>query len=70
MSAGGHAARLHALTQDLLQRWRQTREVWRDAKAREFEERYLRELEAVVTAAGHGMEQLEHVLRKIRHDCE
>jgi hypothetical protein len=70
MSTGAHAARLTALTKDLIQRWRQTRDVWRDAKAREFEERYVRELDAAVNAAASSIEQVEAVLRKIRSDCE
>jgi hypothetical protein len=69
MSTGGQAARLAPLTRDLLQRWAQTREVWRDTKAREFEERFIREFEAAANAALVGLEQLESVLRKVREDC-
>ena len=70
MSGGGNAARLAALTQALLERWRQTREVWSDVKAEEFESRFLAPLEAGVESAVRGLEQLESVLRSIRSDCE
>jgi len=70
MSTGANAARLATLTKDLVGRWRQTREVWRDTKAREFEEHTIRELDAAVNAAVNSIEQVEAVLRKIRSDCE
>ena len=45
MSASANGARLAALTKELLVRWQHTREYWRDNKAREFEQRYLLELD-------------------------
>jgi hypothetical protein len=41
-----------------------------DAKAREFEERYMLELETTVNSAVTGMGNLERVIRKVRSDCE
>ena len=70
MSEGGHAARLASLTRELLQRWYQTREVWADGKAREFEERFIREIESEVKATLPAIEQLESILQRVRHDCE
>lgn len=70
MTTGGHANRLAGLSRDLRERWQQTRESWNDAKAREFEETYLRELDTAVNAALTGLQHLEGTLRKIRHDCE
>jgi len=70
MSASANGARLAALTKELLVRWQHTREYWRDNKAREFEERYLLELESTVNSAITGIANLESVLRKIRSDCE
>jgi uncharacterized protein YukE len=70
MSAGGNANRLASLTRELNQRWQQTREGWSDSKAIEFEERYMRGVQAAVQAAVGGMNQLESTLRKIRNDCE
>ncbi len=68
MSSNG--ARLAAITKDLLIRWQQTREHWKDAKAREFEERYMLQLESTVNAAITGIANLENVIRKVRSDCE
>ena len=71
MSSGGAgSARLVALTKELTERWQQTRETWRDSKATEFEERYVRELRSAVDSAANSIAQLESLLRKIRSDCE
>jgi len=61
---------LAALTKELLNRWQQTRECWMDAKAREFDERYMLELESKVKSATAGIANLEGVIRKVRSDCE
>jgi hypothetical protein len=70
MSMAANGERLASLTKELLGRWRQTREYWMDAKAREFEEHYLVELEATVRTAAQAIQNLEGVIRKIRSDCE
>lgn len=68
MSASGQ--RIGALTKDLMNRWRQTKESWRDAKADEFEREFLIELQTSVDKSLHVMEQLDKLLAKIRHECE
>jgi hypothetical protein len=65
-----NAARLAGLTKDLLNRWRQTREYWRDAKSLEFEQKYLAELTSSVDRAVGVIDQLDKLLAKIRRDCE
>lgn len=70
MSTGASGAQLEALTKELLSRWHQTRECWMDAKAREFDERYMLELESLVRSAAASIANLESVLRKVRSDCE
>lgn len=70
MSASAGGARLATLTRELLARWHQTREHWRDDKAREFEERYILELESAVNSAASGIADLERIIGKIRSDCE
>ena len=70
MSTGGNAARLASLTQALVERWHTTRGSWSDAKAQEFENRFMKDLESAVESAVIGIEQLESVLRTIRRDCE
>jgi len=70
MSTSASGARLAALTKELLNRWQQTRECWMDGKAREFDERYMLELESMVKSATTGIANLEGVIRKVRSDCE
>lgn len=70
MTPGAGSARLVALTKELTERWQQTRESWRDAKALEFEERYIRELQSAVDSAANSIAQVESLLRRIRSDCE
>jgi hypothetical protein len=70
MSAGGNGVRLATLTKELLGRWRQTREYWMDDKGREFEERYMVELESTANSAFTSLGNLERVMRKVRNDCE
>jgi hypothetical protein len=70
MSTGASGARLTALTKELLNRWQQTRESWMDTKAREFDERYMLDLQSMVKSATTSMSNLEIVLRKVRSDCE
>ena len=66
----GSGQRLGALTRDLSNRWQHTKESWHDAKAGEFEQKYLEELYTSVDKAMHVMEQLDRLLAKIRSECE
>jgi len=70
MSTSGSGARLSALTKHLTERWRETRQQWMDAKAVEFEERFVRELETTANVTAAGIDNLEQILRKVRSDCE
>lgn len=70
MSLAASKSRLAALTKDLTARWRETRESWRDERAREFEQRYMDDLLSSVTATLNTIDQLERVLNRIRQDCE
>jgi len=60
---------LAAALQNLNVAWQEVRGYWRDAKAVEFEERYLRELPSRTAQAAAVMADLEKVLKKARHDC-
>ena len=57
------------LTKDLLRSWEQTRAVWRDQKAEEFERAYLKDLESSVNRAIYGMEKLDGMLTRVKKDC-
>jgi len=66
----GNASKLMALTKGLSVQWEQTREHWRDAKGREFEQHFLDPLWSGVDRALPVMEQLDQLIKKIRSDCE
>lgn len=70
MSLTANKARLGEMTKDLLARWQETHEQWRDGKATEFEIKYLRELKSDVDKAMGAMSELEKLLAKMRNDCE
>ena len=70
MSVGGSKAALSETTKELLERWHQTKESWRDQKAEEFEKTFLERLPDQVTAALRAMEELEKLLTLIHADCE
>jgi len=66
----GAGQRIGALTKDLVNRWQQTRESWRDDKALEFERQYIEELTSGVDKAMQVIDQLDKLMAKIRSDCE
>ncbi len=57
------------LTKELLRSWEQTRAVWKDQKAEEFEQTYLNDLESSVNRAIYGMEKLDGMLKRVKKDC-
>jgi hypothetical protein len=70
MSVMGNKARLEALTKELWVHWLETKETWRDAKADEFEHKYLEELKTGVDKTVTIIEQLDKVVAVIKRDCE
>ena len=70
MNSSATRARLDRLTKDLLFNWDETRAAWRDAKAQEFEQKYLEELRLRVEKAAAGISKLDELLTKVRTDCE
>ena len=70
MSLSGSKNRLVAITNELSNRWDETKNYWRDAKSQEFEQRYLVELFANVDKTVTVMEKLNELLTKVRNDCE
>ncbi len=55
---------------ELMNRWLETRQSWDDARAEEFEQKYLRELEADLRTAGSAMDQMGILINQARRDCE
>lgn len=66
----GNGLKLAAITKELAQNWRQTKESWHDAKSDEFEHKYLEELFASVDKAVAVIDELDKLVSKIRSDCE
>jgi len=69
MSVGTSRGTLGTAAKNLTTSWQQTRSHWRDAKAREFEERYLVPLVEEISRVGPVLEELDAVLTKIRKNC-
>ena len=65
-----YSNRLAAVTKELWTHWQETRVYWQDARAAEFEQRYLSELLSGVDKSVFAMEELDKLLTKIRKDCE
>ncbi len=70
MSLNAEKARLVGITRDLTVRWAETRNSWRDARAQEFEKRYMLELNVRLDRVVNVIEKLDVLLAKVRSDCE
>jgi hypothetical protein len=70
MSASGSRGLLTLATRQLMSRWEETRNSWRDQKAAEFESLYLAELGHTVSSALKILDDLDHLLEKIHADCD
>jgi len=70
MRLGASRGRLSNATKQLFSSWKEARKDWRDAKARQFEEKYLVDLKDSVERSLIVMEELDKVLDQIRKDCE
>lgn len=62
-------ATLSAALQNLHVAWQEVRGHWRDAKALEFEERFLKELPTRATQATSLMAEIDKIVKKVKHDC-
>jgi len=69
MSLSGNKSRLAAITKELSVRWLETKNYWKDAKAQEFEHRYMEELLVRVDKTVTVIEKLDDLLTKVRKDC-
>ena len=70
MNTSANGKQLVAATKDLVRRWEETKECWQDAKATEFEQKYLFELMAAMERAAPVFDDLDKLLNRIRSDCE
>ena len=62
MSMSANRSRLVAITKELSNQWQNTKESWRDAKAAEFEKKYMVELLAAVDSALLVLDQLDKLV--------
>ena len=69
MSVNDSRAKLARATKDLFIQWRETTGVWRDENARRFEKKYLDYLQAELQKTAVGMQQIDAVINRIKHDC-
>ncbi len=69
MNVNSYKARLVSITKELSAQWEQTREYWRDSKAREFEQHYLADLISSVDRASTVIDEMEKVFAKLKKDC-
>jgi hypothetical protein len=67
---GSSRARLAHATRDLMVAWEAARSNWRDARATEFQSRFLEGLPEATGAAISAMEELAALLGRVRQDCE
>lgn len=70
MSLNASKSRLQSITRDLLNQWHDTRDTWRDSKARDFEVEFLDELNSSVEHAAIVISKLDEIVGRIRKDCE
>ena len=68
ISANGRA--LAIATKDLLLRWEETKQFWQDAKAADFEQEYLTQLQTAVDCATPVFEELDKLVTRVRSECE
>lgn len=70
MSASSSRGMLTLATRQLMSRWDETRNSWRDGKAVDFEALYLADVRDTVAAALRALEELDHLLEKVHAECE
>jgi hypothetical protein len=70
MSVHESRGNLAKAVKELTLRWAEARQNWDDAQAVDFEDKFIRELEANIRSAGSAMDQMAVVLTQARRDCE
>ncbi len=70
MNTRAAASNIAQATKDLSIAWQQVGAYWRDAKALEFESKYLEPLPGYVSRTTTALEELDVLLRKVKADCE
>ncbi len=66
----GSAANLVQAARMLNLEWEKVKTYWRDARAIEFEKKYITDLPAQVSSTTNAMEEADMLIKKVRTDCE
>ena len=67
MSAG--SARMTHSLKNLRERWDETKTLWADKVAQDFEKNHLLPLDHESVHAGRGMDKIAEVLQKVKQEC-
>jgi hypothetical protein len=70
MSTQGSTGNLSGALKELALHWQETKAHWHDVKSAQFERDYLEKLPNDVGRAMSVMEEINNLLKKVRHDCE
>ena len=70
MSAQGSGANLVQALKELSLRWQETKAHWHDVKSQQFEREYLEDLPDHVQRTMGVIQEIDALLKKVRHDCE
>ena len=70
MNISSNGKLLLAAARELTLKWQDTKNYWQDAKAHEFEQRYINELIGAVDRAAPVFDSLNKMIEKVRTDCE
>lgn len=70
MNLNANKSRIAGLTKEILLRWEETKNYWRDARSAEFEHRFMQELAPRVNQAGVAVEKLDELFKRIRKECD
>jgi len=69
MSVVEGRAKLIKAGKTLMADWQQVKESWRDENCRQFEKKYISQLETDIRAAAQAMEHIASMLAGARRDC-
>ena len=60
---------LKKAVKDIEAQWAHAGSAWNDKAREEFEKQYLEELRVAALNAGHGMNNIDQLLRRVLNEC-
>ena len=69
MSVQAGQGKLARASKELLNRWNDTKAVWRDNNSKQFEDKFLNPLMAKLRTTEKAMGHMTEVLSKLKRDC-